>query len=149
MAFDARSFFMRFALAMDVRDETTLSEMIHPDYVGYFPQSGERLRGFDTFMAQIANYPGEQPPTTDVPQARLVGGEDRWAITPNYTVVPLASASTFTVLLRVRYPDGSYWRVVAIIELRDEKIYRSENFFAPEFDPPEWRRQFAEIIPRD
>ena len=49
----------------------------------------------------------------------------------------------------IDYPDGSRWWVVAIVELRDGKVYRAEIYFAPDFDPPEWRRPFVELIPRD
>jgi hypothetical protein len=35
------------------------------------------------------------------------------------------------------------------MEIRDGRIYRGETYFAPEFEPPEWRRDFVEIVPRE
>ncbi len=122
--------------------------MIHPEFVGFFPQSGERLPGFEAFAAQLVNYPGAERPTAEIPNAQVVGSEERWAITPSYTVVPLASPSFYTILMRAEYPDGSHWHVITMVEMRDEKVFRTENYFAPEFDPPEWRRPYAEIVPR-
>ena len=68
--------------------------------------------------------------------ARLLVDEDRWAITPAYTVVPLASRNEFTTLLRTQYPDGRWWHIIVLVELRDERVYRTENYFAPELAPP-------------
>jgi hypothetical protein len=41
------------------------------------------------------------------------------------------------------------WHVVSIVEVRDGRIVGSETYFAPEFEPPEWRRDIVEIVPRD
>jgi hypothetical protein len=131
----ARDFFFRFAAAMLEQDFATLEQMIHPDFVSELPQSGERSRGFAGFRAQLERYPGGSP-TAELPDARMFGDEDRWAITPSYTVVPLAGRTEFTVLMRTRYPDGSWWRVILLVELRDERLFRIENYFAPELEPP-------------
>ena len=66
----------------------------------------------------------------------VLGDEERWAISPGYTVIPLASPNAFTVKYRVQYPDGHWWHVVGQIELRDGKMYRMENYFAPEMPAP-------------
>jgi hypothetical protein len=79
----------------------------------------------------------------------LIGDEERWAISPGYTVLPLTGPERYTTLARTRYPDGSLWWIVAIVELKDAKIYRSETYFAPDFDPPEWRKGMVEIGPRE
>ena len=55
---------------------------------------------------------------------------------PGYTVVPLASPDEFTVTYRVQYPDGRWWRVVSHAVVRDNKLYRMENYFAPELPAP-------------
>jgi len=149
VTFDARQFFVRMARALNEGDVATLSVMVHPEVVSDFPQSGERLRGIAAFLAQIEEYPGGPPENADLPPATVLGDEERWAITPAYTVVPLAGANKYTVITRAVYPDGSKWHVVCIVELRDELLYRSENFFAPDFEPPEWRREFAEIVARE
>jgi hypothetical protein len=114
MAESRSEFFKRYVTAIAEKDFATLEQMIHPDYVGDYPQSGERFRGF-----------------------------------AGYTVLPLAGPERYTTISRAPYPDGSRWWVVSIITLRDEKVIHAETFFAPEFDPPEWRRDIVEVIPRD
>ena len=134
--FDAQTFFVRFLRAMDERDFATLEKMIHPDLVSDMPQSGERTVGFAGFRAQLEQYPGggvQNPVATD---ARLLADAERWAITPAYTVVPLAGRNEFTVLFRAQYPDGRWWHMLTLVELRDEKIYRTVNYFAPEMPAP-------------
>ena len=136
MSFDAHAFFVRFVRAIDQKDYDTLESMIHPDVVFDLPQSGERSRGWEQFRAQFEQYPdgGVQNPVET--EARVVADEDRWAITPSYTVVPLAGKQEFTVLMRAQYPDGNWWRLLVLVELRDEKIYRAVNYFAPEMPAP-------------
>lgn len=146
-----REVFTRFVEAMNALDFDALEQLIHPDYVNDYPQSGERFRGFAAFRAQLEGYPGGglEAGSADVQNSKLVGDDERWVITPGYTVLPLAGPDRFTTVTRTRYPDGSRWWVVAIIEMRDGLIYRGETYFAPEFEPPEWRRGMVEIVPRD
>jgi hypothetical protein len=150
MAAARSEFFKRYIRAIAEKDFATLEQMVHPDYVGEYPQSGERFRGFAAFRAQLENYPGGLPaaPPED-PRTKILGDEERWAITPGYTVLPLAGPERYTTVSRAPYPDGSRWWVVSILTLRDEKVVHAETYFAPEFDPPEWRRGMVEILPRD
>ena len=143
-------FFRRYIRAIAELDFAKLETMIHPDYVGIYPQSGERFRGFSAFRAQLENYPGGLPAARfDDPTTKILGDEERWAITPGYTVLPLAGPERYTTVTRAPYPDGSRWWVVSILTLKDDKIIHAETYFAPEFEPPEWRRDIVEIIPRD
>jgi len=143
-------FFRRYARAIAELDYTALEQMIHADYVGEYPQSGERFRGFAAFRAQLEHYPGGLPATrADDPRTKVVGDEERWAITPGYTVLPLAGPERYTTVSRTSYPDGSRWWVVSILTLRDGKVAHAETYFAPEFEPPEWRKGMVEIVPRD
>jgi hypothetical protein len=145
-----QDFFRRYIAAIASRDFATLESMIHPDFTSDYPQSGERFRGFAAFRAQLENYPGGLPAAeADDPTTKIVGDEDRWAITPGYTVLPLSGPERFTTVSRVPYPDGSRWWVVSIITLKDQRVIHSESYFAPEFDPPEWRKGMVEIVPRD
>jgi hypothetical protein len=142
--------FERWARAIADRDFATLESMVHPDMVTDYPQSGERFRGFAAMRAQLERYPGGRPPSSAMPRAaKIIGGEERWAITPGYTVLPLTGPERYTTIARARYPDESLWWVVSIVELKDGKVYRSETYFAPDFAAPEWRRDIAESIPRE
>jgi SnoaL-like protein len=151
MAEATRQLFERWVQAIADLDFTALEQMVHPDYVGFYPQSGERFRGFAALKAQLENYPGGLDESNrDLPTAaQVVGGEERWAISPGYTVLPLAGPERYTTVARAKYPDGSMWWVVSIVELRAGQVYRADTYFAPDFEPPEWRRGFVEIVPRD
>ena len=145
-----RDFFRRYVRAIAELDYAALEQMIHADYVGDYPQSGERFRGFAAFRAQLEHYPGGLPAARfDDPRTKILGDEERWAISPGYTVVPLSGPEQYTTVTRAPYPDGSRWWVVSIITMRDEKVIHAETFFAPEFDPPEWRKGIVEVVPRD
>jgi hypothetical protein len=150
MPSSAEEFFSRYARAIEELDFATLETMIHPEYVGFYPQSGERFRGFGALRAQLESYPGGLPAArSGDAYTKVVADEERWAISPNYTVLPLGGPQRFTTVARVPYPDGSRWWVVSILTLRDEKVINAETYFAPEFEPPEWRRHIVEIVPRD
>ena len=150
MAESVSDFFSRYVRAVADLDFETLEKMIHPDFIGFYPQSGERFRGWATFKAQLENYPGGlgggRLPNAS---AKVIGADEHWAISPGYTVLPLAGPERYTTIARALYPDGSKWWVVAVVELKDGKIYRVDTYFAPDFEPPEWRRDFVEIVPRD
>ena len=145
----ARQWFTEFVAAMNTLDFAELEKLVDPEFVGDYPQSGERCRGFAAFRAQIERYPGGLPASAaDMREAQVVGDDERWVITPGYTVLPLAGPERYTTVVRTRYPDGSEWYIVAIVELRDGRMIRSTTYFAPEFEPPEWRRDIVEIVPR-
>jgi hypothetical protein len=145
-----QEFFKRYVKAIANRDFDLLEQMIHPDYIGDYPQSGERFRGFAAFRAQLENYPGGLPAARpEDPNTKLLSDEERWAITPGYTVLPLSGPERFTTVTRSPYPDGTWWWVVSILTMKDEKVAHAETYFAPEFEPPEWRKGMVEIVPRD
>ena len=150
MSETTQAFFKRYIQALAELDFANLEQMIHPDYIADYPQSGERFRGFAAFRKQLESYPGGLPAARfDDPHTKILGDEDRWAITPGYTVLPLAGPERFTTVTRAPYPDGSRWWVVSILTLKDGKISHAETYFAPEFEPPEWRKDMVEIVPRD
>jgi len=152
MAESVNDFFTRYARAVALQDFDALEQMIHPDFVGFYPQSGERFNGFAAMRKHLESYPGGLKSDEADPgdfKAMVIGAEQRWAISPGYTVLPLAGPERYTTIARAKYPDGTWWWVVGIVELRDGRIYRSDTYFAPDFEPPEWRRDLVEIVPRD
>jgi hypothetical protein len=117
-------------------DRGVLERLVHPDFEGFFPQSGEMTRGFEQFMAGLEQYPGGPPDAEEVPRMDIVNEESRWAITPAYTVVPLTDPQMFTIIGTSKYPDGLLWHIVMSVQLRDEKLYRTEVYFAPPIPAP-------------
>jgi hypothetical protein len=137
MTFDAGEFWTRLMTAISERDLDSLQGMFHPEYVGDYPQSGERLRGPEAFVTQIDNYPsGPVLEQVAVDEARVVADDQRWAISPAFTVVSLASRNVFTFIARTQYPDGSWWHAINIAEIRDGRLYRMETYFAPQMEAP-------------
>ena len=76
------------------------------------------------------------------------GRDEDWGIAPNFTVVRITGVdNTGTAVVKVRYPDGSDWWLIALFEMKDDLLYRQTTFFAQPFDPPEWRAQWVERAP--
>ena len=131
-----------FAEVMHTHEWDRLGDYLTDDIVWEYPQSGERFRGIPKIRAQFENYPGLEPGTTLLEE---VIGDTTYALTPTYTLVTVdGSGHRGTAINRVRYPDGSRWWAVNLYELRDGKIAHSRSFFAPEFEPPDWRAPFRE-----
>ena len=42
-----------------------------------------------------------------------------------------------------------WWQAVAMLTLKDGKIWRETDYFAAPFDVPDWRRPFVELEPAD
>ena len=119
-----------------------LGDYVTEDAVWEFPQSGERFRGVDNIRAQFENYPDLEPGNTLLEE--VISGT-KYALTPTYTLVTVdGSGDRGTAINRVRYPDGSRWWALNLYELRDGKIAHSRSFFAPVFEPPDWRAPFRE-----
>ena len=141
-----RAIVERYLRALNDRDMATVRELAHPDFEDSYPQSGELTRGAANLEAILTNYPGE---LQGLGQDRVIGGEDQFVRSPLFTIIRVeGSDDTFTGIQRGRYPDGSIWFVVGVLEVRDGLIYRSQTFFAPTFEPPDWRTPWVEVRPR-
>jgi hypothetical protein len=126
-------------------DQETLRALRHEQYIEDWPQSGERIIGAERMARIHADYPGGLP-TGGV--ERVVGSEDRWVMTPTYTLLRVSgTGDVYTALLRARYADGSDWWIASFLEVRDAKIFRVTTLFAPKMDAPAWRAQWVEPIP--
>jgi ketosteroid isomerase-like protein len=121
-----------------------LDEIMSPDVVTDYPQSGERLAGIENIKAMIANYPGGALQLNE-DEAVVVGDEEHYMITPTFNVVKVqGGGDTLVGSMRSRYPDVSIWYVISITHFHDGKIVRAQQFFAPEFEAPEWRAQWVQ-----
>jgi hypothetical protein len=140
---DSRACFEAFLRAINRRDIGALAALTHPDFVESYVQSGEVIRGIENLGAILENFPGGYE---DRGEDRVIGSEDRWVVTPSFTLVRIEGAGdTFTGVMKARYPDGSDWYVVHIAELRDGLVWRVQAYFAPAFEPPDWRSQWVEV----
>lgn len=135
-----------YVAAFDAHDLDALTALRHRDYVAEWPQSGERVRGAANMRAIDESWPGGLD-TFKMEPGHIVGSEDRWVVTPSYTVQKVAgSGEAWWADLTVTYPDGSIWFMIAFLELRDGKVLREVAYFAQSFEPAAWRAQWVERI---
>jgi hypothetical protein len=100
-------------------------ELRHEDYVMEMPQSGERIRGRENMRAFQEAYP-------DPPSIRLRG--------------VLVRDGLWVAEGVNDYGGGQVFMVVAIIELRDGKMWRDTRYYAEPFEAPEWRARWVEWL---
>ena len=100
-------------------------ELRHEDYVMEMPQSGERIRGRENMRAFQEAYP--DPPSIRL--RRVLVRDGLWV------------AEGFN-----DYGGGQVFAIVAIIELRDGKMWRDTRYYAEPFEAPEWRAQWVERL---
>lgn len=125
------------------QDWPRLADCFHADAVLEFPQSRERFRGLANIRAQWEHYPDLDPDSSKLEE--VIGERKAFAMTPSYTVIGVeGSGDRGTAIIRVRYPDGSLWWAINVYELRDARITRCRTYFAPDFEPPEWRAPYSE-----
>lgn len=139
----------RYLRAVHDGDLDTLSALQHEDYVEDWPQSRERIRGRANFRKIMENYPGGlRGAPADVTKDRVVGGEDHWIVAPTFAMIRLSGVDdVHTAIVKLRYPSGDEWFMVALIEMKDGLVYRATSFFAPTLESPAWRRDWVEPLP--
>jgi hypothetical protein len=96
--------------------------LCHPEYVLELPQTGERIRGQNNLQAFRASYP--DPPT--IQPRRLVGAGD------------------LSVVEAIRTDTNARTYVVAVIESRNDRIWRDTRWFGSPLEAPAWRAQWTE-----
>ncbi len=139
-----RAIVERYARALQDKDHDALALLITDDYVDEMPQSGERVRGKANQLALLHNYPGGVG-TIDPKSTRLVSAEDRWVLTPSFTVLRIeGSGDVYTHVGTATYANGETWQMIQIIELRQGKIARTTTWYAAPFEAPAWRAGFVE-----
>jgi ketosteroid isomerase-like protein len=144
-ATDPRAIIDRWLDAINANDYAAAAAVLADDFVSEYPQSGEVIRGRRNMQAILANYPGGlREGNVDRDRTKVVGGE-QWVMTPALALVRVTgTGDTRTAIVRTHYPDGSTWWVLNFFEFADGRITKATAYFAPEFDPPEWRAQWVE-----
>ena len=113
----------RFFDAIQAGDYATLRELLTPDAVTRWPQSGEQITGALACIRVYENYPGGVPVYA---VKRVVGGGDVWIAE-----------------LVAEYGDER-WYAVSICEFDGPRIARLTDYFGAAFPAPEWRRQLVD-----
>jgi len=120
----AREVVERFWRTMNENDWPAAGRLLHDDYVLDWPQSGERIRGRDNFVAVNAHYPAA----------------GRWRFTVRRLVADEQGAAS-----DVTVTDGALTaRAVSLFEVRDGLIWRVTEYWPDPFEPAAWRAQWVE-----
>ena len=146
MPVDHQALSERYAVALARGDLSVIEEVFTEDFIDEYPQSGEIIRGRNSLRAMMEHRPGLTSDTgPDLSTVRARAGDEHKVLAPLFTVVRVQGrGDAGTTTLRARYPDGSWWWIVVVYELRDGRIARSTSFFAPQFEAPAWRAPFVE-----
>ena len=110
--------------ALGAGDWDTAGSLVHDDFVQEWPQSGERIVGRENALEINRNFPGGMP-----------------RMSFRRTV---ADGELAVVESELRYADGSTYRGVAVIEVRDGKVLKETDYFAEPFRAPEWRSAWVQ-----
>ena len=90
------------------------------------PQSGERFRGRETMRAFQEAFPDHSTPPS-IRICRVLVRDGRWAVESV-----------------IDYGEGRVSYGVAILELKDGKVWRDRCYFAERFEAPGWRAHLVE-----
>ncbi len=125
-------------------DHDTVCDLVDEDFVNIYPQSGEVIRGRETYRQMaLAN------PAVPKGEFTLIHHDDKAIHIPSAlpggrAVLVTGSGGTYVAEGLVRYPDGELYNVVSVITLRGGKVLEDRTYFAEPFDPPDWRAPFRE-----
>jgi len=135
----------RFTEALAANDFDAQDALLHDDYVGRYPQSGEVIRGRENRRKIMENYPGTQGGIT-ASSYRILGSDDEFVTGPSFNLMHLSgSGDEMSLMGSITYPNGETWQTALFITMREGKIWREVAYFGPPFDPPAWRAPFVEI----
>lgn len=113
--------------AFDRLDFDLAREVLHADFVCEWPQSRERIRGAENFIAVNRNYPG------------------KWRI---YILRIVADADEVVTEVEVELTaeNGAVRqdRAVSFFRLRDGRIAYLREYWPEPFAAPDWRAQWVE-----
>jgi len=117
-----REFFRR----MNTNDFQAVSELLRDDYILEWPQSKERVRGRDHFIAINTEYPANGP----------------WRFTLNKVV-----GNASEVVSDVSVTDGvQQARAITFTTVRAGKIVKQVEFWPENYAAPENRRHLVELM---
>lgn len=133
----------RYCQSFADRDFAAAETLRAPGWEVHWPQTGERVTSSEALRAIIEAYPGG--PWTGV-ERRLIGAEDSLVVTPLGQVVRIeGNGDTWVAEWVNRYPDGTDWFVIDVIQLRDGRVFRESTYWAQVLDAPPWRREWVQL----
>lgn len=106
----------------DALDFEAVAELLHDDFVCDWPQSQERIRGREHFIAINRNYPG------------------KWRI----HLVNLVEAGDVVVTEIKTEFEGRSDTAISFFTIREGRIVHIREYWPEPFAAPEWRTQWVE-----
>ena len=138
----------RYARSMAENDLDAQMALMHDEYEGRYPQSGEIIKGRDNLRRIVESYPGTTGEGLSPKTGRIIGTDDQFVSQPSFpawSVVHLSgSGDDFTMTGIITYPNGETWHAVALLTLLGGKIWRETDYFAAPFEAPDWRAAYVE-----
>jgi hypothetical protein len=132
----------RMADGLGRGDLGVLESLFADDVVAEYPQSGRVLHGLGALKEELSQAARHYAAgVSGIDQASVTGRgvDEHRVVAPMFTVVKVQGRGhAGTITLRTRYPDGTWWWVIVIYELREDRIARSTTFFAEEMEPRDW-----------
>ncbi|HLG63782.1 MAG TPA: nuclear transport factor 2 family protein [Ktedonosporobacter sp.] len=108
--------------AFDDQNFDAAGELLHRNYVGYWPQTGERIRGRENFVIINKHYP------------------EQWQV----TILRLIAAGDQVISeVKLTYQDEIVY-AISFFELQDGKILKETDYWPEPYEPPTWRSQWTE-----
>jgi len=88
---------------LNARRYEQLARLVEPGVITEWPQSGERIRGIGNTRAAFEHDPY---PAYSLIQ-RVIGAEDKWVLTPSFTLVGVAGTGDHYIAeARTKYANG-------------------------------------------
>jgi hypothetical protein len=109
-------------------DQEAEHDIYVDDSICDYPQSAERIVGRRNLQALRSHHPGK-PSGFEI--KRIVGSGELWIT--EYLISYLGGAKLYTV---------------SIMEFKDGKVVHETQYFGDPFEPPAWRSQWVELMPR-
>lgn len=142
-----RQLIERYAKALTEQDWAAAAEMMAPDLVVIYPQSGETFRGRDDYVRMLSEYPGHLESNADLTITTLRAPKESVHVMTSPIAAPTITlteaGNDFIIEGVVKYPDGGIYNIVGIIELGGGRVRRETWYFAAPFEPPAWRAPFV------
>ena len=126
MVDDNRRIVEQFWQAMNTNDWQAAARLFDDDFVLEWPQSGERVRGRDNFVAINASYPAA----------------GAWSFTLHRLVADEESAVSDVSVSDTARRD----RVISFFRMRNGRIWRVVEYWPDPFEAAPWRAQWVEAI---
>ena len=109
---------------MSDQEWDSVKNLLHPEFVTTWPQSKEKMIGPDNFVNVNKYYPGNH-------KIELIRMSE-------------ADTKVFTTVW-IEADTGQKTFANSYFEIKDEKIFQAEEYWAEPYAAPEWRKQWVEI----